>query len=71
MFRLFNLGGPSFTGINVKIENLHLTGRTFALLILGGEIIRAVSPYGLVDGMAKALAVSLCLFRILAPIREK
>ena len=67
MFKGVSISGPSVTGVSLSIQNLHLSGRTFALLILGTEVVRFVSPYGWVDWSAKALAVSLCLVRILAP----
>lgn len=67
MFRLFNLGGPSITGVSVRVENLHLSGRVFALLILGTEIIRMVSDDWWVDGGAKSFAIGCCVFRFFGP----
>ena len=67
MLKLFNLGGPSFTGVNVKIENMNVSGRTFALIIFGIHLIQIFSGSTWVDGGMHTLAIGLCLIRMVGP----
>ena len=65
----------SVTGAKVSLLeggtlHVHMTGKTFAVLILCSEIVRFVSPYGWADGSAKIFAVGLCLLRLLVPSRR-
>ena len=67
MFKLFNLGGPSVTGINLKIENLHLTGKTFAGMILAAMIIKMFSDKWGIDFIMDTFIFACCIVRLITP----
>ena len=69
MFKLFNLGGPSVTGINVSIQSLNLSARTFALMILFGEVLRIWTP-DWIGAVIKGLVITFCVIRFVVPERK-
>ena len=72
LLKAFSISGPSVTGVQVSIQNLHLSGRTFALLMGFCWLFHwTLSDLGWWPGPVPVLALCMCLVRIVAPVKDK